>query len=131
MPLRCSLTTPVLFGGVPRALAIANGTLAAAVGIGFLQLRNIGRGRHSQAGVLNEEAGFSRSSFHVVSRQQTPAFHSTPPPGVWGTLRSEEHTSELQSLMRISYAVFCLKKKTSNHTTTTTSTAHTLTANRQ
>src|SRR3546814_8492858 len=27
-----------------------------------------------------------------------------------GTLRSEEHTSELQSLMRISYAVFCLKK---------------------
>src|SRR3546814_8700235 len=27
-------------------------------------------------------------------------------------LRSEEHTSELQSLMRISYAVFCLKKKT-------------------
>src|SRR3546814_5187381 len=30
-------------------------------------------------------------------------------------LRSEEHTSELQSLMRISYAVFCLKKK-NNHT---------------
>src|SRR3546814_5433485 len=28
------------------------------------------------------------------------------------TVRSEEHTSELQSLMRISYAVFCLKKKT-------------------
>src|SRR3546814_1568891 len=30
--------------------------------------------------------------------------------------RSEEHTSELQSLMRISYAVFCLKKKTINYT---------------
>src|SRR3546814_5581353 len=29
----------------------------------------------------------------------------------WRALRSEEHTSELQSLMRISYAVFCLKKK--------------------
>src|SRR3546814_1794242 len=29
--------------------------------------------------------------------------------------RSEEHTSELQSLMRISYAVFCLKKKTTRH----------------
>src|SRR3546814_6777415 len=29
----------------------------------------------------------------------------------WVRLRSEEHTSELQSLMRISYAVFCLKKK--------------------
>src|SRR3546814_9175095 len=32
-----------------------------------------------------------------------------------GQVRSEEHTSELQSLMRISYAVFCLKKK--NNTT--------------
>src|SRR3546814_2720555 len=31
-----------------------------------------------------------------------------------GTARSEEHTSELQSLMRISYAVFCLKKKNRN-----------------
>src|SRR3546814_1007204 len=32
-----------------------------------------------------------------------------------GKERSEEHTSELQSLMRISYAVFCLKKKNINH----------------
>src|SRR3546814_3995069 len=31
--------------------------------------------------------------------------------GLVGAHRSEEHTSELQSLMRISYAVFCLKKK--------------------
>src|SRR3546814_8719544 len=31
-------------------------------------------------------------------------------------IRSEEHTSELQSLMRISYAVFCLKKKNTNNT---------------
>src|SRR3546814_5219666 len=44
-------------------------------------------------------------------------------PGYTDSLgRSEEHTSELQSLMRISYAVFCLKKKTqpkshNNHTT--------------
>src|SRR3546814_5274387 len=36
--------------------------------------------------------------------------HAALPSGVW-TSRSEEHTSELQSLMRISYAVFCLKKK--------------------
>src|SRR3546814_2622171 len=36
-----------------------------------------------------------------------------PPATLW---RSEEHTSELQSLMRISYAVFCLKKK-KNYTT--------------
>src|SRR3546814_8082269 len=35
-----------------------------------------------------------------------------------GNVRSEEHTSELQSLMRISYAVFCLKKTKINTTTT-------------
>src|SRR3546814_3714303 len=39
--------------------------------------------------------------------------------------RSEEHTSELQSLMRISYAVFCLKKKNTNTTTTTAHLKHT------
>src|SRR3546814_4059586 len=49
----------------------------------------------------------------------------TPPPvklrgrgrdHIASRIRSEEHTSELQSLMRISYAVFCLKKKTYNDT---------------
>src|SRR3546814_5755311 len=38
--------------------------------------------------------------------------------------RSEEHTSELQSLMRISYAVFCLKKKKHKHTKPLTDTHH-------
>src|SRR3546814_20531317 len=38
-----------------------------------------------------------------------PDHHGRPAPA--GADRSEEHTSELQSLMRISYAVFCLKKK--------------------
>src|SRR3546814_5227470 len=37
-------------------------------------------------------------------------------PGARHRARSEEHTSELQSLMRISYAVFCLKKKTQQNT---------------
>src|SRR3546814_4733144 len=46
---------------------------------------------------------------HAEGEQQAenygePPFHRL-------TIRSEEHTSELQSLMRISYAVFCLKKK--------------------
>src|SRR3546814_6443016 len=41
-----------------------------------------------------------------------PAAPPAPPaPPVEKAVRSEEHTSELQSLMRISYAVFCLKKK--------------------
>src|SRR3546814_8383073 len=42
--------------------------------------------------------------------------------------RSEEHTSELQSLMRISYAVFCLKKKKSAHKNTYTITSDNNTA---
>src|SRR3546814_1809765 len=39
---------------------------------------------------------------------------------MWLSGRSEEHTSELQSLMRISYAVFCLKKKKTQYTHTQT-----------
>src|SRR3546814_10248665 len=60
-------------------------------------------------------AGRRRGDLH------RPALGPHPPPvhrqgadGMTATVaaRSEEHTSELQSLMRISYAVFCLKKKT-------------------
>src|SRR3546814_9041771 len=43
--------------------------------------------------------------------QRDGRWRAHPPPVV----RSEEHTSELQSLMRISYAVFCLKKKHKEH----------------
>src|SRR3546814_2251526 len=43
----------------------------------------------------------------IVARQRRETLHR----GAVDALRSEEHTSELQSLMRISYAVFCLKKK--------------------
>src|SRR3546814_5017582 len=56
------------------------------------------------------------------------------PPGTCGNgdrrwlpdrdLRSEEHTSELQSLMRISYAVFCLKKKNKTNTKTVATIYH-------
>src|SRR3546814_118733 len=48
----------------------------------------------------------------VPSRQR--AVHVLFRAVVGWSLRSEEHTSELQSLMRISYAVFCLKKKKKN-----------------
>src|SRR3546814_9175064 len=59
----------------------------------------------------------------VWAKRSAPKLPKAPPKGrgVLGTAadalgRSEEHTSELQSLMRISYAVFCLKKKTKNKT---------------
>src|SRR3546814_7072427 len=64
---------------------------------------------------------------HRGRQARQPATLDSPDPraagGCWQrgrrqpvTLRSEEHTSELQSLMRISYAVFCLKKKKQQHT---------------
>src|SRR3546814_10904909 len=66
-----------------------------------------------------------RVALHAVRRQRDRApgttHQSRPEPESTTSprpLRSEEHTSELQSLMRISYAVFCLKKKKSTMNTT-------------
>src|SRR3546814_10725347 len=52
-------------------------------------------------------AGILKASKKQALAQQLLAFMASDA----GQKRSEEHTSELQSLMRISYAVFCLKKK--------------------
>src|SRR3546814_10741757 len=54
---------------------------------------------------------------HGVGQVEQPG----DPAGVGVADRSEEHTSELQSLMRISYAVFCLKKKKQQSRSKTTS----------
>src|SRR3546814_2529294 len=66
----------------------------------------------SSARALRSEPGLPQAvSSHwaqVPSVQPRPAVHHLP---AAQQQRSEEHTSELQSLMRISYAVFCLKKK--------------------
>src|SRR3546814_3149652 len=88
---------------------------------------------------VGRRRGFALSSPPVSGRgrgRACPGSHSTSLPltppasgrgmnGDYHDQRSEEHTSELQSLMRISYAVFCLKKKklspntqlSNNHTT--------------
>src|SRR3546814_9367645 len=62
------------------------------------------------------EYGHTRCLFRSPTYQFLPLVRRT---GAGGRtrilLRSEEHTSELQSLMRISYAVFCLKKKITLH----------------
>src|SRR3546814_10564021 len=56
------------------------------------------------------------AALFLLPEYRWPAANRTFP-GTAGRPRSEEHTSELQSLMRISYAVFCLKKKkTFTHT---------------
>src|SRR3546814_4553521 len=61
--------------------------------------------------------GLAEAGYAVVGlergrfRQTVPDFQSPAMHDELAYARSEEHTSELQSLMRISYAVFCLKKK--------------------
>src|SRR3546814_5716127 len=55
---------------------------------------------------------YKLSISHPELMQADFAILMEPSNGVVEAGRSEEHTSELQSLMRISYAVFCLKKKT-------------------
>src|SRR3546814_8330680 len=53
---------------------------------------------------------------HMQGEPQTMQANPTYESAALDIYRSEEHTSELQSLMRISYAVFCLKKKNKNAT---------------
>src|SRR3546814_8994983 len=61
-----------------------------------------------------------RSRLHLLrldaARQAGRGHHRDPRGDPAPVERSEEHTSELQSLMRISYAVFCLKKKNKTQT---------------
>src|SRR3546814_8357590 len=65
--------------------------------------------RHHYAVFLQ---GTTKLTEHVL----TPALVDAEKGVLTDIRRSEEHTSELQSLMRISYAVFCLKKKKNQHT---------------
>src|SRR3546814_11373096 len=63
-------------------------------------------GRHRHAELL---AGRHEGVLPFAAKDQRLLYGAPAQP------RSEEHTSELQSLMRISYAVFCLKKKKNNN----------------
>src|SRR3546814_1759185 len=70
--------------------------------------------RSGMAAARVEEAGEQRIQITRVAKlAHDPAQLGLEPDGA----RSEEHTSELQSLMRISYAVFCLKKKKTQNET--------------
>src|SRR3546814_6213782 len=57
---------------------------------------------------------WSRSPIETASIKAQNKLYRTLLEVIRNSIRSEEHTSELQSLMRISYAVFCLKKKKYN-----------------
>src|SRR3546814_2605630 len=98
-------TDPVAFNRLPRrivdrrrlAFGEQSSMLCAQGGHNHVENRQTG----DRAG--REQAGFGNGG-HVTI---LPLAEKTVGDG----MRSEEHTSELQSLMRISYAVFCLKKK--------------------
>src|SRR3546814_4709995 len=63
--------------------------------------------------LLKPDQGQAAHSLHLIDSKRFEDWLKTQPERCRAALsaRSEEHTSELQSLMRISYAVFCLKKK--------------------
>src|SRR3546814_5210350 len=85
--------------------------VALAVGLGFVALSPQAQAQDSLTRVLVNVAD-------VVMRGSTP-YYRYGNNGYGDPLaRSEEHTSELQSLMRISYAVFCLQKKKKKKNTT-------------
>src|SRR3546814_9142882 len=77
------------------------------------------RSGFSPPGIMPTLVAIKTRSRAPLSFSHAPIMLSDSPP-----LRSEEHTSELQSLMRISYAVFCLKKKKQQHSTTQTNHRH-------
>src|SRR3546814_9559550 len=90
---RCALVT----GVQTCALPISVSYVASRMGVGVVGVSmGLLSAGHAVGGALGASAG---GVFFDVS----------------GSYRSEEHTSELQSLMRISYAVFCLKKKKQNN----------------
>src|SRR3546814_9047725 len=86
-----------------EALVVVSETLSRAyIGVGSLGTRS------EIAAELIRLGGTEAQKAHWLPRIASGA---VLPTAVFTEPRSEEHTSELQSLMRISYAVFCLKKK--------------------
>src|SRR3546814_4572086 len=138
---RCALVTGVQTCALPiltsdRQLSAA-ATTAASVATGFLAqgkcrqcarepaLADTGAAdqqqRMWQPLLQHQRTQFQPQRF--LPRQRPPERDGTHAPASGSSariamMRSEEHTSELQSLMRISYAVFCLKNKKHNHQAT-------------
>src|SRR3546814_9167288 len=109
------MARPPLGGAGPRALSARAGGRASRGrdrrhSLPALQTSRSG-GLHAPRG-LRGAAARRRADPHSCDRPRIDGADRAPawPEGDRDT-RSEEHTSELQSLMRISYAVFCLKKK--------------------
>src|SRR3546814_7817340 len=86
-------------------------TLLSAIALGSTSRGTRLGARADSAGPLNALATpRSTATEKITGRLIQPSWVARPRMAAQ-TIRSEEHTSELQSLMRTSYAVFCLKKK--------------------
>src|SRR3546814_8102404 len=77
----------------------------------YTTLFRSGRAADGAAERLSRAHGRTRARRRMQPRRRRPHRNRGIPARPQRARRSEEHTSELQSLMRISYAVFCLKKK--------------------
>src|SRR3546814_4330141 len=73
-------------------------------------------GMHAAKGILTARGGMTSHAAVVARGMGRPCVSGAGSLSIDNNARSEEHTSELQSLMRISYAVFCLKTKKKKHT---------------
>src|SRR3546814_8873510 len=73
--------------------------------------------RQGAGGLARQESGEGRRDVERHRAAGDDDVARPPPERGRAEERSEEHTSELQSLMRISYAVFCLKKQNTNNIT--------------
>src|SRR3546814_10190371 len=92
-------------GGIGRRAVHRPKTLAGWV------LRDDSRARFASSGYCRLSTGNAVNGVLGVTQASIPSKVAA----AIASSRSEEHTSELQSLMRISYAVFCLKKKNTQH----------------
>src|SRR3546814_7813518 len=94
----------------------------AKVSDGYAEQRNLATigGRQVLSFSIERAKGASDVTVHDEAMKKLAQIEKNNPKVDFNILftRSEEHTSELQSLMRISYAVFCLKKKKHLNTTT-------------
>src|SRR3546814_7705196 len=99
----------------PYRYLVAPRVLASTIALPLLVLVANSIGIFGGWLLATAKLGFNSSNYLSVTREfleMDDLVMSLVKAGVFGfDIRSEEHTSELQSLMRISYAVFCLKKK--------------------
>src|SRR3546814_5884997 len=105
-------------GGQNPGIGSAQGTQNENVNVNGASTFNLrGIGPNATLTLLNGNRFAYSGTNSVIDVSAIPATASRN--ASCASSRSEEHTSELQSLMRISYAVFCLKKKITNAMTTT------------